>query len=302
MAHEALLREWPRLRGWLEEDAEGRRLHAHLIARGARNGATTAAIAASSTGARGWPPRWSGAPSTSRSSTRSSSSSSTRAGPRASAPGAGSGSRSPASWRCSSSPPPRRCVALDQRGQREDADPSSRSPAARRSGAQRRTTLDLSLLLARQGVALDDAPATRDNLLAALRRSPAAVGVMRPGVSSWPRSTCRPAAEPRGERQQRGGGFLEPSHPAAARAATGRTAARRAARWPPLPTAAASRPPAYDAAGRVRRALRPADPAARRATARLNHLLSMWRRMVFTPDSRQLLVQVNDAAAGDVWR
>jgi WD40 repeat protein len=31
VAHEALLREWPRLRAWLEEDAEGRRLHHHLI-------------------------------------------------------------------------------------------------------------------------------------------------------------------------------------------------------------------------------------------------------------------------------
>ena len=31
VAHEALLREWPRLRGWLEADAEGRRLHHHLI-------------------------------------------------------------------------------------------------------------------------------------------------------------------------------------------------------------------------------------------------------------------------------
>jgi WD40 repeat protein len=31
VAHEALLSEWPRLRGWLEEDAEGRRLHQHLI-------------------------------------------------------------------------------------------------------------------------------------------------------------------------------------------------------------------------------------------------------------------------------
>ena len=31
VAHEALLREWPRLRGWLEDDAEGRRLHQHLI-------------------------------------------------------------------------------------------------------------------------------------------------------------------------------------------------------------------------------------------------------------------------------
>jgi WD40 repeat protein/DNA-binding SARP family transcriptional activator len=32
VAHEALLREWPRLRGWLEEDREGRRLHTHLAA------------------------------------------------------------------------------------------------------------------------------------------------------------------------------------------------------------------------------------------------------------------------------
>ncbi len=30
VAHEALLREWPRLRGWIEEDAEGRRLHRHI--------------------------------------------------------------------------------------------------------------------------------------------------------------------------------------------------------------------------------------------------------------------------------
>jgi WD40 repeat protein len=32
VAHEALLREWPRLRGWLEEDIQGRALHRHLIA------------------------------------------------------------------------------------------------------------------------------------------------------------------------------------------------------------------------------------------------------------------------------
>jgi DNA-binding SARP family transcriptional activator len=30
VAHEALLREWPRLRGWLEEDVQGRALHRHL--------------------------------------------------------------------------------------------------------------------------------------------------------------------------------------------------------------------------------------------------------------------------------
>ena len=32
ISHEALLREWPRLRGWLDEDAEGRRLREHLTA------------------------------------------------------------------------------------------------------------------------------------------------------------------------------------------------------------------------------------------------------------------------------
>jgi DNA-binding SARP family transcriptional activator len=31
VAHEALLREWPRLRDWLEEDVQGRSLHRHLI-------------------------------------------------------------------------------------------------------------------------------------------------------------------------------------------------------------------------------------------------------------------------------
>ena len=30
VAHEALLREWPRLRIWLDEDADGRRVHRHL--------------------------------------------------------------------------------------------------------------------------------------------------------------------------------------------------------------------------------------------------------------------------------
>jgi WD40 repeat protein/DNA-binding SARP family transcriptional activator len=32
VAHEALLREWPRVQSWLEEDVEGRRMHVHLAA------------------------------------------------------------------------------------------------------------------------------------------------------------------------------------------------------------------------------------------------------------------------------
>ena len=52
---------------------------------------------------------------------------------------------------------------------------------AQRLGAQALTEddLDRSLLLARQGVALDDSPQTRGNLLAALLKSPAAIGVLR---------------------------------------------------------------------------------------------------------------------------
>ena len=38
VAHEALLREWPRLRAWLDEDAEGRRLHRRVEADAARVG------------------------------------------------------------------------------------------------------------------------------------------------------------------------------------------------------------------------------------------------------------------------
>ena len=59
VAHEALLREWPRLRGWLEADAEGRRLHRHLT-HAARDWNAGGATRASSIAARGSPPRSSG--------------------------------------------------------------------------------------------------------------------------------------------------------------------------------------------------------------------------------------------------
>ena len=77
VAHEALLREWPRLRGWLEEDAEGRRLHRRL-ADAAREWDEAGATPATSTAARGWRPRWSGAARTRTGSTTPSASSSRR--------------------------------------------------------------------------------------------------------------------------------------------------------------------------------------------------------------------------------
>ena len=144
VAHEALLREWPRLRGWLEEDAEGRRLHRHLrsaarewdaggrdrgeLYRGAR-------LAAALTGR----------PTTSPSST-----------PRERAfLDAGRGrerarAAPPARWcwpaspRCSSLAVIAGVVALQPARQRARRGRGRRRPAPRRPGADRRTTRPLA--------------------------------------------------------------------------------------------------------------------------------------------------------------
>src|SRR5215470_7536277 len=108
---------------------------------------------ATCTGARGWPPRWNGGPGTSRAAAG-------RAQRRlrmvlaavaalllvAIAGGV---------------------VALDQRSTARN---QARVAEAERLGVQALTaqSLDRSLLLARQGVELDDSPATRSYLLAAL--------------------------------------------------------------------------------------------------------------------------------------
>ena len=86
VAHEALLREWPRLRGWLEEDAEGRRAAPAAGGRGARMGRGRArpgrALPRRAPGRR----RWTGAPAhAARAQRASSGRSSTRAAARASA-------------------------------------------------------------------------------------------------------------------------------------------------------------------------------------------------------------------------
>ena len=70
-------------------------------------------------------------------------------------------------------------VALGQRGKARD---EATAADAQRLGARAlvEPELDRSLLLARQGVALDDTVQTRGNLLAALLKSPAALSVFRP--------------------------------------------------------------------------------------------------------------------------
>ena len=186
VAHEALLREWPRLRSWLEEDAEGRRLHQHLIHaardwqaadrdlgelyRGARLASALDWIAG----------REGDLNQLEREFLDHSSAEAEReavrqrranlqlrvllaglAGLLLLAVVAG-------------------VVALGQRGEARDL---ALAADAQRLGAEALTQerLDRALLLARTGVALDETPATQGNLLSVLMRTPSALGVMDHG-------------------------------------------------------------------------------------------------------------------------
>jgi DNA-binding SARP family transcriptional activator/WD40 repeat protein/energy-coupling factor transporter ATP-binding protein EcfA2 len=184
VAHEALLREWPRLRGWLEADAEGRRLHRRItldardwdaggrdageLYRGARLAAALEWAAERSEELNRLERDFleEGRLASEREAERS------RAVNRrlrtllmaagaalAVAIGAG-------------------VLALDQRG---DARDTALRADAQRLGAQALTEdrLDRALLLASAGAALDDSVATRSNLLSSLLRSPAAIGVLK---------------------------------------------------------------------------------------------------------------------------
>jgi DNA-binding SARP family transcriptional activator/WD40 repeat protein len=177
VAHEALLREWPRLRGWLDEDAQGRRTQRHLadaardwdergrdpgdLYRGARlavaleweagheqelNPTEHAFLDASRTAAE-------------------------RAQRRMRIALAGVAALLAVAV----------LGGLVAAHQRSTARAEARTAEAQRIGAQAldQPDLDRSLLLARQGVALDDSPTTRGNLLAALLRAPAALAVVR---------------------------------------------------------------------------------------------------------------------------
>ena len=177
VAHEALLREWPRLRGWLEEDVDGRRLHHHLgvaarewdaggrdpgeLYRGARLAAALDWSAAHEEELEG----------VERAFVDESRAASERSHRRLRAVLAGVGALLVLAVVAG-------LVALDQRGSARD---QATAADAQRLGSRAlaENDLDRSLLLARQGVALDDSAQTRGNLLAALIKSPAAIGVMR---------------------------------------------------------------------------------------------------------------------------
>jgi WD40 repeat protein len=177
VAHEALLREWPRLRGWLEEDAKGRRVHRQLAdaARewdeqgrdpGELYGGARLALAL----------EWRAGHehelnSTERAFLDASRTATGRAQRRLRLALAGVAALLVIAALGA-------VIALHQRN---TAQLQAQAAQAQRLGIQAltETDLDRSLLLARQGVALDDSPATRSNLLTALLRAPAALGVIR---------------------------------------------------------------------------------------------------------------------------
>jgi WD40 repeat protein/DNA-binding SARP family transcriptional activator len=184
VAHEALLREWPRLRGWLEHDAEARRLHRHI---------TTAAVEWEA-GGRDAGELYRGARLASaldfgaehgdalnelerafldeaRMVSEREAERSRRANRRLRLLLAGALAGLVAAGAAG-------LVALDQRGDARDA---ATVADAQRLGTQALTDdrLDRALLLARTSVELDDSVATRGNLLSTLERmQPGSLGVL----------------------------------------------------------------------------------------------------------------------------
>jgi DNA-binding SARP family transcriptional activator len=177
VAHEALLREWPRLRGWREEDAQGRRLHRHLRAAAQVWDASAREPAELYRGARlGSALDWSSTHESDlneleRHFLAQSRAASERAQRRLRAVLAGISALLVVAVIAG-------VVALQQRANARD---QATAAEAQRLGARAlvEDDLDRALLLARQGVALDDTVQTRGNLLAALLKSPAAIGVVR---------------------------------------------------------------------------------------------------------------------------
>jgi WD40 repeat protein/DNA-binding SARP family transcriptional activator len=195
VAHEALLREWPRLRGWLEEDVQGRALHRHLIG-AAREWETAGRDAgelyrgARLTGALDWArEHHADLNQLEREFLEAS---------RAAAEREVADARRRAEREARSNRRLRGLLAglatvlvlalvagglaLTLRGR---AERQALVADSRRLGAQAllEDELDRSLLLARQAIALDDSLETRSDLLAALLRSPAAAAVVHGDLS-----------------------------------------------------------------------------------------------------------------------
>jgi WD40 repeat protein/DNA-binding SARP family transcriptional activator len=180
VAHEALLREWPRLRSWLEEGAEGRRLHRHLTlaARDWGGEASELYRGARLASVLDWLPGHEADLSerereflaASRAAAERESVRQRRANRRLRVLLAGLACLLALAVVAG-------IVALDQRGEARRATVVA---DAQRLGeeAQLEVRFDRALLLARAGVALDDSLATRGSLLSVLQRNPPALGAV----------------------------------------------------------------------------------------------------------------------------
>jgi WD40 repeat protein/DNA-binding SARP family transcriptional activator len=176
LSHEALLREWPRYRTWLDEDRVGRRVYAHLAAAARDWEARGRDVADLYRGARlAAALEW-------RTGHELELSHAERQFLDAGRAMAGRAQRRlrmvlGAVAALLTVAVAGAVVALDQRASARN---EARAAESERLGLQALTEprLDRSLLLARQGVALDDSPATRSYLLDALLRSPAAIRVI----------------------------------------------------------------------------------------------------------------------------
>jgi WD40 repeat protein/tRNA A-37 threonylcarbamoyl transferase component Bud32 len=183
VAHEALLREWPRFREWIDEDTEGRRLRRHIslaatewaatgrdqgeLYRGAR---LAAALDWSTDHAFELNALEREFVSESREASEAEAMRARRTNRRLRALLAGVAVLLLAAVAGG-------IFALVQRGEARDAETAQ---LAQRLGAQAlvEEDLDLSLLLARQAVVIDDSPQTRGYLLADLLRSQAVVRIL----------------------------------------------------------------------------------------------------------------------------
>jgi DNA-binding SARP family transcriptional activator/WD40 repeat protein len=171
VAHEALLRDWPRLRDWLEADAEGRAVHRELAAHAEAWDAHGRDEADLYRGARlAAAVEWADAhPDDANGTERAFLAASQRASQRA---------LRQLRW-IAAGLAALLAVAIAAGAvafaQRQAARHDARVALASRLGAQAvaEPRLDRALLLAREAVRLDDTPATEQELLATLLRSPA---------------------------------------------------------------------------------------------------------------------------------
>jgi DNA-binding SARP family transcriptional activator/WD40 repeat protein len=197
VAHEALLREWPRLRDWLADDAEGRRLHQHLIHASAEWEASRRDQAELYRGARlASAHDWAASHERelnqleldfleeSRAASEREGERQRRTNRRLRTLLAGVAVLLALALVAG-------VIALSER---QGARSAATVADSQRLGAQAldEERLDQALMLANTGVALDDSLATRSNLLSTLLRAPAALGVLNGDGSPGQRVALSP--------------------------------------------------------------------------------------------------------------